>query len=49
VKLWDLAALRILVDEAGGAFTDFTGSRDLSGGEAFATNGRLSLLDVLEA
>lgn len=41
VKIWDIAALSILVEEAGGRFTDFDGTRTLAGGRAAATNGRL--------
>ena len=41
VKLWDLAALDILVREAGGTFTDFAGQEGPHGGSAVATNGRL--------
>ena len=38
---WDLAAPWILVEEAGGRVTDFSGERSLARGEGFATNGRL--------
>ena len=41
VKLWDLAALKVIVEEAGGAFTDFDGTDTLETGRAVATNGRL--------
>jgi histidinol-phosphatase len=41
VNLWDLAALDILVREAGGAFTDFRGRQGPHGGSAVATNGLL--------
>jgi histidinol-phosphatase len=41
LKAWDLAPCRILVEEAGGRFTDFTGAPTIHGGTAFATNGRL--------
>jgi histidinol-phosphatase len=41
LKVWDLAPCRILVEEAGGRFTDFTGAPTIYGGTAFATNGRL--------
>lgn len=37
--LWDLAPLKIIVEEAGGRFTDFTGSSTAEGGTALATNG----------
>ncbi|HUO40519.1 MAG TPA: histidinol-phosphatase [Mycobacterium sp.] len=41
VNLWDLAAVDILVREAGGAFTDLHGRPGPHGGSAVATNGRL--------
>ena len=41
VSLWDLAALDILVREAGGTFTSLTGAAGPHGGSAVATNGLL--------
>lgn len=41
LKPWDLAALQILVEEAGGRFTDFAGRRTAFGGSAIASNGRV--------
>jgi histidinol-phosphatase len=41
VSLWDLAALDVLVREAGGAFTDLQGRPGPHGGSAVATNGKL--------
>ncbi|RZU32924.1 histidinol-phosphatase [Blastococcus saxobsidens] len=41
VSLWDLAALDVIVREAGGRFTDVTGSPGPAGGSALATNGKL--------
>lgn len=41
VKLWDLAALDVLVREAGGAFSDLDGAPGPHGGSAVATNGLL--------
>ena len=41
VKLWDLAALQVIVEEAGGVFTDLTGKPTPSGGSAVCTNGLL--------
>jgi histidinol-phosphatase len=41
VSLWDLAALDIVVREAGGAFTDLTGARGPHGGSVIASNGLL--------
>jgi histidinol-phosphatase len=49
VKLWDLAALDVLVREAGGAFTSLDGRPGPHGGSAVATNGLLhsAVLTVL--
>jgi histidinol-phosphatase len=41
VELWDLAAPRVIVEEAGGRFTDRRGNRTAGGGDAIASNGRL--------
>jgi histidinol-phosphatase len=41
LKPWDVAALRLLVEEAGGSFTDLDGAPTLASGSALATNGRL--------
>jgi histidinol-phosphatase len=41
VSLWDLAALSVLVEEAGGRFTDLAGRRGPAGGSALASNGPL--------
>jgi histidinol-phosphatase len=41
VNLWDLAALDILVREAGGTFTNLDGASGPHGGSAVATNGLL--------
>ncbi|MGV0635535.1 histidinol-phosphatase [Mycolicibacillus trivialis] len=41
VSLWDLAALDVLVREAGGTFTDLAGGAGPHGGSAVATNGPL--------
>ena len=38
---WDLAAPLILIEEAGGRVTDFTGRRTYAGGNALASNGLL--------
>jgi histidinol-phosphatase len=49
VKLWDLAALQVIVEEAGGRFTDLSGQPTPDGGSAVATNGLLhaTVLDRL--
>jgi histidinol-phosphatase len=41
VNLWDLAAIQIIVEEAGGRFTDLAGRATPDGGSAVSTNGRL--------
>lgn len=41
VKPWDLAPLKILVEEAGGRMTDFSGQPTIYGGSAVVTNGRI--------
>jgi histidinol-phosphatase len=40
-SLWDLAAPQVIVEEAGGRFTDLGGVRSADGGDAIATNGPL--------
>jgi histidinol-phosphatase len=39
LKPWDLAAPKIIVEEAGGRFTDFAGRATIYGGTAIASNG----------
>jgi histidinol-phosphatase len=39
VKLWDLAAPMVIVEEAGGTFTDLGGDPRADGGDAIASNG----------
>jgi histidinol-phosphatase len=41
LKPWDLAPCKILVEEAGGRFSDFDGRPTIYTGTALATNGRL--------
>jgi len=41
VALWDLAAPRLIVEEAGGRFSDLAGVPTADGGDALATNGLL--------
>jgi histidinol-phosphatase len=41
VSLWDLAPLVVLVEEAGGRFTDLHGRRGPAGGSALSSNGLL--------
>jgi histidinol-phosphatase len=41
LKPWDLAPCKIVVEEAGGRFTDLAGTPTIYSGHALATNGRL--------
>ena len=41
VNLWDLAAVKVIVEAAGGRFSDFRGARTSDGGDAISTNGRV--------
>jgi histidinol-phosphatase len=41
VSLWDLAAPKVIVEQAGGRFTDFAGETRLAAGSAIATNASL--------
>jgi histidinol-phosphatase len=40
-NLWDLAAPKLIVEEAGGRLTDLTGVNRADGGSALASNGLL--------
>jgi histidinol-phosphatase len=48
-SLWDLAAMQVIVEEAGGRFSDLEGVRRADGGSAVATNGPLHdpVLEIL--
>ena len=48
VSLWNLAAVQVIVEEAGGTFTDFAGEHRVDGGSAISSNGLLHA-DLLEA
>jgi len=41
VKIWDCAPLKIIVEEAGGKFTDLVGRAVIDGGSGVSTNGLL--------
>ena len=41
VSLWDLAALQVIIEEAGGRFTDLNGRATPDGGSVVCTNGHL--------
>ncbi len=49
VSLWDLAALQVIVEEAGGRFSDLSGFRRADGGNCCSSNGLLhdAVLDAL--
>jgi histidinol-phosphatase len=49
VSLWDLAALKVIITEAGGHFTDLSGQPTPDGGSVVCTNGTLhdEVLDLL--
>ena len=49
LSLWDMAALQVIVEEAGGAFTDLTGKPTPDGGSVVCSNGLLhaEVLDLL--
>lgn len=51
LKPWDLAALKIIVEEAGGRFTDFNGRPSIYTGSAVASNGHVhdALLELMNA
>ena len=51
VSPWDLAALQVIVEEAGGRFTDLKGRRSFEGGSVLTTNGLLhdEVLDIFAA
>jgi histidinol-phosphatase len=48
---WDLAAIQVIVEEAGGRFSDFSGTRRINSGTAVTSNGLLhdELLAALSA
>ena len=41
VSEWDLAAVQVIVEEAGGRFSDFAGEPRIDSGTAISSNGRL--------
>ncbi len=41
VALWDVAAVQVIVEEAGGRFTTLGGERRADGGSGISTNGRV--------
>jgi histidinol-phosphatase len=51
VKAWDLAPIKIIVEEAGGRFTDYTGVPSIYNGTALVSNGHVhdAVLALLQA
>lgn len=41
MSVWDCGPLGVIMEEAGGTFTDWNGTRTIYGGESIATNGKL--------
>jgi fructose-1,6-bisphosphatase/inositol monophosphatase family enzyme len=41
IAVWDVAPMPVILAEAGGRFTDYTGAVRADGGNGIATNGRL--------
>jgi fructose-1,6-bisphosphatase/inositol monophosphatase family enzyme len=41
LKIWDAAPFLVIMEEAGGTFTDWEGQRKIDTGNALATNGLL--------
>ena len=41
ISIWDVAAVQVIVEEAGGRFSALDGAPGAGGGDALATNGRL--------
>jgi hypothetical protein len=39
VAIWDVAAIQLIVEEAGGRFTDMRGDARIDSGSALSTNG----------
>jgi fructose-1,6-bisphosphatase/inositol monophosphatase family enzyme len=41
MAIWDCGPLQVILEEAGGTFTDWKGKATIYNGESFATNGHL--------
>lgn len=50
MQVWDCAALQVIMEEAGGSFTDWHGTATIDAGESIGTNGALlaAVLDVIK-
>ena len=51
VAVWDLAALKPIIEEAGGIFTDWQGRRTIHSGQAIASSGQIhgDVLSIVQA
>ena len=49
--LWDSAPLQVIIEEAGGTFTDWKGNATIHNAESIATNGKLfgQVMDIIQA
>ena len=50
MAVWDCGPLQVILEEAGGTFTDWRGTPTIFGGEALATNGALfeSVMELIQ-
>ena len=50
MAVWDCGPLQVILEEAGGTFTDWRGTPSIFGGEALATNGALfeSVMELIQ-
>ena len=50
LNIWDAAALQPIIEEAGGTFTDWTGTSSIDSGDGISTNGQVldELLGLLD-
>jgi histidinol phosphatase-like enzyme (inositol monophosphatase family) len=51
MSVWDCAPLAVIVEEAGGIFTDWSGARTIHGGSAISTNAHLhhEVMEIIHA
>ena len=51
LNIWDCAALQPILEEAGGTFTDWTGTATHSGGSGLSTNGHLlqTVMEIIQS
>lgn len=50
MNLWDCGPFQVILEEAGGTFTDWSGKATIYGGESIATNGKLfdTVMDLVK-